>query len=62
MEQHDTAGLHLGRHPLIDSVSVVVLPIQRIPIGNDLKPLRRKGLRVWYLCALGKILTCEWEV
>ena len=47
VEQHDAARLYLGRHPLIDGVGVVVLPVQGIPIGNDLKPLRRKGLRVW---------------
>ena len=46
MEQHDAARLHLGRHPLIDGVGIVVLPVQGIPVGNDLKPLRRKGLRV----------------
>ena len=46
VEQHDAPRLHLGRHPLIDGVRVVVLPIQGIPVGNDLKLLRRKGLRV----------------
>jgi len=45
VEQHDAAGLDLGGHALADGVRVVVLPIQRVPIGNDLKLLRRKGLR-----------------
>ena len=62
VEQHDAPRLHLGRHPLIDGVRVVVLPIQGIPIGNDLKPLRHKGLRVWPLCASAKKLTCKWSV
>ena len=47
VEQHDAAGLHLGRHPLAYRVRIVVLPVQGVPIGNDLKPLRHKGLRVW---------------
>lgn len=65
VEQHDAAGLDLGGHTLADGVRVVVLPIQRVPIGKDLKPLRRKGLRVWRRCALGKNLTCKrgvWRV
>ena len=65
MEQHDTPRLHPGRHPLIDGVRIIVLPVQRVPIGNDLKPLCRKGLRVWPLCASGKNLTCKrgvWRV
>ena len=62
VEQHDAARLHLGRHTLIDGVGIVVLPVEGIPIGNDLKPLRRKGLRVWRLCALAKNLTCKWDV
>ena len=57
VEQHDAARLHPGRHPLIDGVRIVVLPVQRVPVGNDLKTLCRKGLRVWQLCALGKNLT-----
>ena len=40
VEQNDAAL------PLADGIRVVVLPVQGIPIGNDLKPLRRKGLRV----------------
>lgn len=47
MEQHDAARLHPGCHTLIDGVGIVVLPIQGIPIGKDLKPLRRKGLQIW---------------
>ena len=46
VEQNDTAGLHLGGDSLVDGVGVVVLPVEGIPIGNELKPLRRKGLRV----------------
>ena len=46
VEQDNAAGLYLGRYPLIDGIGVVVLPVQGIPIGNDLKPLRRKSLRV----------------
>ena len=38
------------------------LPVQTVPIGNDLKPLCRKGLRVWRWCASGKKLTCKWDV
>ena len=45
VEQHDAALLHPAGHPLADGVRVVVLPVQGVPIGNDLKPLRRKGLR-----------------
>lgn len=62
MEQDDAPRLHLGGHPLIDGVGIVVLPVERIPVGNDLKPLRRKGLRVWQLCALTEKLTCKWGV
>ena len=62
MEQHNAARLHPGRHPLIDGVGIVVLPVERIPIGNDLKPLRRKGLQVLPLCASSKKLTCKWGV
>lgn len=46
VEQHDAPRLHLGRHPLAYRLRVVVLPVQGVPIGNDLKPLRRKGLQV----------------
>ena len=46
VEQHDAPRLHLGRHPLAYRLRVVVLPVQGVPVGNDLKPLRRKGLRV----------------
>ena len=65
VEQHDAARLYLGGHPLADGVRVIVFPVQRVPIGKDLKPLRRKGLRVWRRCALGKNLTCKrgvWRV
>ena len=47
VEQHDAARLHLGGHPLADGVRVIILPVEGVPIGNDLKPLRCKGLRVW---------------
>ena len=46
VEQHDAARLYLGGHPLADGVRVVILPVEGVPIGNDLKPLRRKDLRV----------------
>lgn len=62
VEQHDAARLHLGGHPPADGVRVVILPVEGIPIGNDLKLLRRKGLQVWQLCASGKNLTCKWGV
>lgn len=62
VEQHDAALLHPAGHPLTDGVRVIVLPVQRVPIGNDLKLLRRKGLQVWQLCASGKNLTCKWGV
>ena len=45
VEQHNAALLHPAGHPLADGVGIIVLPIQRVPIGKDLKPLRRKGLR-----------------
>ena len=59
VEQHDAPRLHLGGDPLVDGVRVVVLPVQGVPIGNDLKPLCRKGLRVWRWCASGENLTCK---
>ena len=59
VEQHDTAGLHLGGDPLVDGVRIIVLPVQRILVGNDLKSLRRKGLLGWPLCASAKNLTCK---
>ena len=62
VEQHDAALLHPAGHPLADGVRVIVFPVQRVPIGNDLKLLRRKGLQVWQLCASGKNLTCKWGV
>lgn len=62
VEQHDAARLHLGGHPLADGVRVVILPVEGVPIGKDLKPLSRKGLRVWQLCASDKKLTCKWGV
>ena len=62
VEQHDAARLHLGGHPPTDGVRVVILPVEGIHIGKDLKPLSRKGLRVWQLCASGKKLTCKWGV
>ena len=46
VEQHDAARLYLGGHPPADGVRVVILPVEGVPIGKDLKPLRRKGLRV----------------
>ena len=62
VEQHDAPRLYLGRHSLVDGICIVILPVQGVPIGKDLKPLRRKGLRVWQLCASGKNLTCKWGV
>ena len=47
VEQHDAALPHPAGHSLADGIRVVVLPVQGIPIGKDLKPLRRKGLRGW---------------
>ena len=46
VEQHDAPRLHLGGHPLADGLRVVILPVEGVPIGNDLKSLSRKGLRV----------------
>ena len=46
VKQHDAPRLHLGCHPLIDGIGIVVLPVEGVPIGNDLKPLCRKGLEV----------------
>lgn len=65
VEQHDAPRLHLGCYAPAYRIRVVVLPVQGVPIGKDLKPLRRKGLRVWRRCALGKNLTCKrgvWRV
>ena len=62
VEQHDAPRLHLGCYAPAYRIRVVVLPVQGVPVGNDLKPLRRKGLRVWQLCASGKKLTCKWGV
>ena len=59
VEQDNAPRLHPGRHPLAYRVRVIVLPIEGIPIGKDLKPLHCKGLRVWWLCALDKNLTCK---
>lgn len=59
VEQHDAPRLYPGGHPLADGLCVVVLPVQGVPIGNDLKPLRRKGLLGWWRCASGKNLTCK---
>lgn len=47
VEQHNAPRLHLGRHPLAYRLRVVVLPVQGVPIGKDLKPLRRKRLLGW---------------
>lgn len=46
VEQDDAPLLHSAGHPLADGVGVIILPVQGVPIGKDLKPLRRKGLRV----------------
>ena len=65
MEQHDGPGAQLIADPFADGPGVIVLPVQTVPIGKDLKSLRRKGLRVWRRCALGKNLTCKrgvWRV
>lgn len=62
VEQHDAPRLHLGCYAPAYRIRVVVLPVQGVPIGKDLKPLRRKGLRVWQLCALTEKLTCKWGV
>lgn len=62
VEQHDAPRLHLGCYAPAYRIRVVVLPVQGIHIGKDLKPLSRKGLRVWQLCASGKKLTCKWGV
>ena len=59
VEQHDAARLDLGRHPLAYGVRIVVFPVEGVPIGKDLKLLRRKGLRVWGWCASGENLTCK---
>lgn len=65
VEQHDAPRLHLGCYAPAYRIRVVVLPVQGVPIGNDLKPLRRKGLRVRRRRASGKNLTCKrgvWRV
>ena len=60
VEQHDAPRLHLGRHPLAYRLRVVVLPVQGVPVGKDLKSLWCKGLLVLPLCALAEKLTCKW--
>ena len=62
VEQHDAPRPHLGCYAPAYRIRVVVLPVQGVHIGNELKPLRRKGLRVWQLCALAEKLTCKWGV
>lgn len=65
VEQHDAPRLHFGCYAPAYRIRVVVLPVQGVPIGNDLKPLRRKGLRVRRRRASGKNLTCKrgvWRV
>ena len=62
VEQDDAAGLDLGCYAPAYRIRVVVLPVQGVPVGNDLKPLRRKGLLGWWRCASGKNLTCKWGV
>ena len=62
VEQDDAAGLDFGGHALAYRVRVVVLPVEGVPVGNELKPLRRKGLQVWRLCASAENLTCKWDV
>ena len=47
VEQHDAPRLHLGCYAPAYRIRVVVLPVQGVPIGNDLKPLCCKGLQVW---------------
>ena len=47
VEQHDGPGAQLIADPFADGPGVIVLPVQTVPIGKDLKSLRRKGLRVW---------------
>ena len=59
VKENDGAVCHLPRHALGDLSSGDALPVERIPIGNDLKPLRRKGLLGWWRCASGKNLTCK---
>lgn len=60
VEQHDAPRLHLGCYAPAYRIRVVVLPVQGIPIGKDLKSLSRKGLLVLPLCALAEKLTCKW--
>ena len=60
VEQDNAPRLHPGRHPLAYRVRVIVLPVEGVPIGKNLKPLRRKELRDWRLCASGGNLTCKW--
>lgn len=62
VEQHDAPRLHLGCYAPAYRIRVVVFPVQGVPIGNDLKSLRRKGLLGWPLCASSKKLTCKWGV
>ena len=39
VEQHDAPRLHLGCYAPAYRIRVVVLPVQGVPIGNDLKSL-----------------------
>ena len=45
VEQDNAPRLHPGRHPLAYRVRVIVLPVEGVHIGKDLKPLYHKGLR-----------------
>ena len=62
VEQDDAPLLHSAGHPLADGVGVIILPVQGVPIGKDLKPLRCKGLRAWRRRALAENLTCKRDV
>ena len=62
VKQDDAPLLHSAGHPLADGVGVIILPVQGVPVGNDLKSLWCKGLLVLPLCASAKNLTCKWGV
>lgn len=47
VEQNDAPRLQVLCDPLVYSLGVVILPVQAVPIGKDLKPLRRKRLLGW---------------
>lgn len=56
VEQHDAPRLHLGCYAPAYRIRVVVLPVQGVPVGKDLKSLPI-GL-AWLAAVRGGMLSC----